>query len=81
MLKYEDDKALKTYQNDLLYSKKMVKLLDEEDRHSHRTNDTDASKRTDNNFDDRIDKFANQFKSEFYYRISLRFLCESTHQI
>ena len=39
MLKYEDDKALKTYQNDLLYFKKLIKLSDGEGRRSPRTND------------------------------------------
>ena len=36
---------------------------------SHKANDTDAGKRTDDNLEDRIDKFANQLQSEFYCRI------------
>ena len=76
MLKYEDDEALKTYQNYLLYSNKSVNLPDGEERRSHRTNDANVGKRKDNFFDVRIDKFANQLKSEFYYRIPLRFLCD-----
>ena len=44
------------------------------DRLSHKTNDTDAGKRTDDNLDGRIDKFADQLQTEFYYRILLRFL-------
>ena len=39
--------------------KKMVKLTNGEDRHSHRTNDADAGKRTDNKLNNRIEKFAN----------------------
>ena len=38
----------------------MVKLPDGEGRCSHRTNDADAGKSTDNNLDNRIEKFANQ---------------------
>ena len=76
MLKYENDKALKTYQNDLLYSKKLIKLPGGEDRRSHRTNDAYAGKRIDHNLDDRIDKIGNQLKNEFYYRIILKFLCD-----
>ena len=75
MLKFEGD-ALKTYQHHLLYSKKKVKLPTRKDRQSHyTTNDVHAGRRTDNNLHDRIDKFAGQFQTKFYYRIPLRFLC------
>ena len=73
MLKFEEDDTLKTYQHHLLYSKKNVKLPTGKDRRSHyTTNDAHAGKRTDDNLDDRI---ADQLQTEFYYRISLRFLC------
>ena len=64
MLKFEEDDTLKTYQHHLLYSKK-VKLSTGKDRRSHKTNDPDAGKRTDDNLNDRIDKFPNQFQTEF----------------
>ena len=56
--------------------KKIVKLPDGENRHSHWTNYINAGKRTDDNLNNRINKFANQLKSEFYYRPPLRFLCD-----
>ena len=64
----------------MLYSKKKkkkkkVKLPTGKDRRSHKTNGADAGKRTDDNLNDRIDKFADQLQTEFYYRIPLRFLC------
>ena len=70
MLKLEEDDTLKTYQHHFLYSKK-VELPTGKDRQSHKTNDVDAVKRTDNN----LIEFADQLQTEFYYRIPLRFLC------
>ena len=75
MLKFEEDNALKTYHHHLLYSKKQVKLPTGKNRRSHKANDADAGKRTDDNLDDRINKFADQPQTESYYRIPLRFLC------
>ena len=76
MLKFEEDDTLKTYQHHLLQSKKKVKLPTSKDRRSHyTTNDAHAARRTDDNLDDRTDKFAGQIQTEFYYRIPLRFLC------
>ena len=55
--------------------KKKVKPPNGKDKQSYKTIDADAGKRTDDNFDDRIHKFADQLQTEFYYRIPLRFLC------
>ena len=47
MLKFEEDDALKTYHNHLLYSQKKAKLLTGKDRRSHyTTNDAHAGKIT-----------------------------------
>ena len=53
MLKHMPGDALKIYDKKLLYSKKAVKLANNVNR---RPNNTDNS-RTDDNLDDRIDKF------------------------
>ena len=42
MLKFEKDRALKTCQHHLLYSKKKVKLQTGKVRRSHKTNDADV---------------------------------------
>ena len=58
MLKHLPKKALKAIENDLLYSKNKVKLPDNEDRQDERTAaGEDADNRTDNNIDERIQKF------------------------
>ena len=57
MLKHLPQKALKVIENDLLYSKKKVKLPDDEDRRDERTAaGEDADIRTDNNINERIQK-------------------------
>ena len=62
--------ALKTFQNDLLYSNNKVSLPTDEDRQKHYTTEaTDADKITDDN----LDKFCNQLQNEYYYMILLRF--------
>ena len=62
--------ALKTFQNDLLYSNNKVSLPTGEDRQKHyATQATDADKITDDN----LDKFCNQLQNEYYYMILLRF--------
>ena len=70
--------ALKTIQNDFLYSNKKVSLPTGRDRWKHYTTQTqnvDAVNRTDENLEDRLDKFFNQLQDEYYYMILLRFLC------
>ena len=64
--------ALKTFQNNLLYSNKKVSLLTGEDRRKHYTTQTaDADKRTDNNLNDRLEKFSDELQNEYYYMIPL----------
>ena len=76
ILKYMPKKALKI-RITLLYSKKKVRIYgNENDICAHRTttNATDPDG-TDENLTERIEKFQDQIKSEFVYRIPLRFLC------
>ena len=69
-------KALKVIENDLLYSKRKVKLPDNEDRRDKRTAaGEDAANRTDDNIDERIQKFQNQLKNVYWYRIPLKYIC------
>ena len=52
-----ENDALKTFQNDLLYSKKRISLPTGEDWRKHyTTQNADAAKRTYDNLDNRIDK-------------------------
>ena len=72
-----ENNALKTVQNDLLYSNKKVSLSTGRDRRKHyTTQNADAINRTDENLDDRLDKFSDQLQDEYYYMIPLRFLCD-----
>ena len=57
----------------LLYSKKTVIILGNEDRRSH--NNDNEKFRTDANIEGREDKFANQIDSKYVYRIPLKYLC------
>ena len=54
MLKHLPTKAIKVIENDLLCSKKKVKLPNGEDRQDDQTNDANADNRTDSNIDKRI---------------------------
>ena len=72
MLKHMPDDALKTYDETLLYSKTAIKLANNVHR---RPNNTDNS-RTDDNLDDRIDKFHDLLGKKKIYRIPLRFLID-----
>ena len=75
MLKHLPKKALKVIENDLLYSKKKVKLSDVEDRRDERiAAGEDANNRTDDNIDERITKFQNQLKNLYWYRIPLKYI-------
>ena len=76
MLKHLPKKALKVIENDLLYSKKKVKLPDDEDRQDERTTaGEDADIRTDN-INERIQKFKNQLKNVYWYIILLKYICD-----
>ena len=76
MLKHVPKKALKVIENDLLYSRKKVKLpAGEERRDEHTANAENADNRTDDNIDERIQKFQNQLKTDYFYRIPLKYIC------
>ena len=76
ILKHIPKNALAVIQNDLLYSKKKVKLPDDEDRRKkHTAAGGDATERTDDNIDDRIQKFRTQLQNTYYYRIPLKYIC------
>ena len=69
--------ALKTFQNDLLHSNKKVSLPTGESRWKHYTTQAaDVDKRTDDNLDNRLDKFSDQLRNEYYDMILLRFFCD-----
>ena len=77
ILKHIPKNALAVIQNDLLYSKKKVKLPDGEDRRKkHTPQNGDADERTDDNIDDRIQKFRTQLQNNYYYRIPLKYICD-----
>ena len=77
LLKHMPKDALRTIENDLLYSKKKVAIGNNTDRRDHRTgNGEDAAHRTDKNFTQRIEKLQDQLKNEYIYRISLKYLCD-----
>ena len=77
ILKHIPKDALGVVQNDLLYSKKKVKLPDGEARRKkHTPQNGDATERTDNNLDERIKKFSSQLQNTYYYRIPLQYICD-----
>ena len=69
MLKHLPKNAPKMIQKDLLFSKKAVIYPANSNRRSH--NNDDATKRTDDNIEDKEDKFAVQIDSKYVYRIPL----------
>ena len=78
MVKHILKDALEVIENDLLYSKKRVKLPANEDRRrdEHTAAAEDANNRTDDNLNQRIEKFQNQLKTVYYYRIPLIYICD-----
>ena len=77
ILKHVESDALKSIQNDLLYSTEKVSLpAGRAWRKHYTTPNADAVNRTDGNIDDRRDKFSDQLQDEYYYMIPLRFLCD-----
>ena len=77
ILKHITKNALAVIQNDLLYSRKKVKLPAGADRRDqHTPQDEDADNRTDDNIDDRIQKFQTQLQNTYYYRIPLKYICD-----
>ena len=65
ILNHMPKKALAVIENDLLYSRKKVKLPTGEDRRDERTNDADQAKRTDDNIEERIEKFYDQLENNY----------------
>ena len=77
ILKNMKGDALKTFQNDLLYSNKKANLpTGRAQRKHYMTQNADVANRTDDNLDDRLDKFSDQLQDEYHYMIPLRFLSD-----
>ena len=76
MLKHMPKNALAVIQNDLLYSRKKIKLPTGKDRHKARTTDANVSQRTDENLTKRIEKFHDQLENTYWYRIPLKYICD-----
>ena len=74
MLKHLPEKSLQKIEKNFLYSKKMVSYNRNTDRRPHNT-DTPRDI-TDENIDDRIDKFAYVINIERTYRIPWRSFCD-----
>ena len=66
--------ALKIILKNLLYSKKTVIIPGNEDRRNH--SNYNEVFRTDDNLQDREDKFAVQIDSKYVYTIPLKYLCD-----
>ena len=77
LLKHMPKDSLAIIENDLLYSKKIAKLPAGEDRRdTHTTIGEDADNRTDDNIKDRIEKFQDQLKTTYWYRIPLKYIVD-----
>ena len=77
ILKHMPKNALKVIENDLLYSKKKVKLPTVKDRRdNHTAQGENADDRTDDNIDDRTEKFHDQLEDTYWYKTPLKFLCD-----
>ena len=69
--------SLAIIENDLLCSKKKVKLPADEDKpDTHTAAGEDADNRTDDNIDERIQKFQNQLKNTYWYRVPLKYIID-----
>ena len=69
--------SLAIIENDLLYLKKKVKLpADEDKRDTHTAAGEDADNRTDDNINERIQKFQNQLKNTYWYRVPLKYIVD-----
>ena len=74
MPKHLQKNALKMILKNLLYSEKTVIIPGNEDRRNH--SNYNKVFRTDDNLQDREDKFAIQIDSKYLYRIPLKYLCD-----
>ena len=70
MLKHLPEKVLKKIQKHLLYSKKSATYPANSGRRIYNSNDADGI--TDDNIDDRIEKFSDQLQPKVVYRIRFR---------
>ena len=69
--------SLAIIENNLLYSKKKVKLPAGEDkRDTHMAAGEYADNRTDDNIDERFQKFQNQLKNTYWYRVPLKYIVD-----
>ena len=77
LLKHMPKDSLAIIENNLLYSKKKVKLPAGEDKcDTHTAAGEDADNRTDDNIDERIQKFQNQLKNIYWYRVPLKYIVD-----
>ena len=77
ILKHLPKDSLKLIEKDLLYSKKKVRISGNRDRRrKFVAAGGDVNDRTDDNIDDRIEKFHDQLEDTHYYRIPLKYICE-----
>ena len=77
LLKHLPKDSLAIIENDLFYSKKIVKLPAGEDRRdAHTAAGEDADNRTHDNIDNRTQKFQEQLKTTFWYRIPLKYIVD-----
>ena len=78
LLKHMPKYALKTIENDLLYRKKKIVIYgNDNDRRPHyTTTNATVGNRTDKNLTETIEKFQDQLKDEYVYRIPLKYLCD-----
>ena len=75
MLEDLPEKALRKLQNDLLYSKKKISY--NKTTIERRTyNSTVPANITDDNLDNRLNRFKDQLKNEYTYRIPLRYFSD-----
>lgn len=74
MRKYLAKKSLKTIDKLLLFSKKKVSYSGNIDRRANNSNK--PADRTDENLNDRIDKFEEVINGEKNYRIPWRYFCD-----
>ena len=75
ILKHMPKNSLKMIEKDLLYSRKKVSLPDGEDRRKKHTAAGGNNERSDDNLNERIQKFAVQLRTTQYYRIPLKYIC------
>ena len=81
MLKHLPPDLLSVIQNDLLYSQKCVNLGNTdvgngERRHYYALNQANGNFVPDDNFKDTEDKFTNQLKNKYVYRVPLKCICD-----